>query len=313
MSLPVLIEAAPGEAADDVDAARLEAIFRDHGAVLLRGFGADVPRFDRLARRLCSTAVVNESPGRILLNGQGDVRSVDSGTDAFNLHPELSREPWKPDAALFACLSPPGEGGATLVCDGAAVVDALPAWLRDALSGRRLVYPQPVWPELLEFWLGTETPSEALLAAPPPTCPYRFRWAEGRLWRVFSRPAFHQPLFSEDQAFGNFLLFARFNNGRVGFPLLDDGSVIPDAWLLEIKRMADSLAVPVRWQQGDVLILDNSRFMHGRTAITNANERRIATFFGYVPFAPTSVEEPAEPLWRQRDFSPPLPPALRSA
>ena len=311
MTIPVLIHAAPGETADDVDAARLETMFREHGAVLLRGFDADVPRFERLARRLCTTAVVNESPGRVLLNGQGDVRSVDSGTDAFNLHPELSREPWKPDAALFACLSPPGEGGETLVCDGVAVVEALPGWLRDALSGRRLVYPQPVWPELLDFWLGTPTPHDALLAAPPTSCPYSFRWAHGRLWRVFSRPALHRPLFGDAPAFGNFLLFARFNNGRSGFPLLDDGSVVADDWLAEIKRVADTLAVPVKWQQGDVLILDNSRYMHGRTAITDATERRIATFFGYVPFAPPSPEEPESAVWRQRDFSPPLPPALR--
>ncbi|WP_415641448.1 TauD/TfdA family dioxygenase [Sphingomonas antarctica] len=313
MTLPVLIEAHAGETADDLDAARLETLFREHGAILLRGFDADVPRFERLARRLCSTAVVNESPGRVLLNGAGDVRSVDSGTDAFNLHPELSREPWKPDAALFACLSPPGEGGETLVCDGVAVVEALPGWLRDALSPRRLVYPQPVWPELLDFWLGTPTPDDALLAAPPPDCPYSFRWANDRLWRVFSRPALHRPLFGDAPAFGNFLLFARFNNNRTGFPLLDDGSVVPDEWLIEIKRVADAIAVPVTWQQGDVLILDNSRYMHGRTAITEAAERRIATFFGYVPFAPTNPEEPANARWRRRDFSPPLPPSLRSA
>ena len=310
MTLPTIVHA-QGETADDLNAARLGALFRDRGAVLLRGFHADMPRFERLARRLCSTAVVNESPGRVLLNGQGDVRSVDPGTDAFNLHPELSREPWKPDAALFACLSPPGAGGETLVCDGVAVVEALPAWLRAALSPRRLVYPQPIWPELLDFWLGTPTPDDALLAAPPPDCPYSFHRAKGRWWRVFSRPALHRPMFGDGAAFGNFLLFARFNNGRTGFPLLDDGSVVPDDWLVEIKRVADGLAVPVTWRQGDVLILDNSRFMHGRTAITDAAERRIATFFGYVPFAPPDPEEPRGARWRRQDFSPPLPPALR--
>lgn len=309
MTVLTLIEAAPGESCDTIDAARLEAMFRDHGAALLRGFGADVPRFERLARRLCSTAVVNESPGRTLLNDPGDVSSVDPGTNAFNLHPELSREPWKPDAALFACLSPPGTGGETLVCDGVALVEALPAALRDLLIDRRLVYPQPVWPELLQFWLGTPSPTDAQFNAPPPTCPYYFRKANGRWYRMFDRPALHQPLFSDAAAFGNFLLFARFNNGRQGFPLLDDGHVVPDDWLFEIKRVADALAVPVQWQQGDVLILDNSRYMHGRNAITDAAERQIATFFGYVLFAPVNPEEPANPIWRQSDFSPPPPPA----
>jgi hypothetical protein len=52
-------------------------------------------------------------------------------------------------------------------------------------------------------------------------------------------------------------------------------------------------------------MLDNSRFMHGRTAIRDTAERQIATFFGYLGFAPVNPEEPADPLWRKADFCPP--------
>jgi alpha-ketoglutarate-dependent taurine dioxygenase len=284
------------------------SLYKAHGALLLRGFGADVEQFGTFARRFCSTSVINESPGRRPLDASRNVHTVDGGTGAFSFHPELSREPWKPDAAFFACMSPPSAGGATTICDGVELVRALPDAVRRGLEGRRLVYIKPTWPGLLEFWLGTPTPSDAQLLAPPENCPYFFRRLDGEIVRIFTRPALHRPMFSEHPAFGNFLLFARFNNRRPDFPLLDDGRPVPEPWLQAIRATAEQVGVPIAWQQGDVLMLDNTRFMHGRTAIQDAGERMIATFFGYVDFSVADPEEPPAPLWRQRDFTPPLPP-----
>jgi hypothetical protein len=118
-------------------------------------------------------------------------------------------------------------------------------------------------------------------------------------------------MFSSQLAFANFLLFARFKQNRRDFPLLDDGEPVPEPWLQAIKATADRLTTPVVWQRGDLLMLDNTRFMHGRTAITDVRERLIATFFGYLDFAIPDPEEPPNALWRQGNFRPPLPPHFR--
>jgi hypothetical protein len=186
------------------------------------------------------------------------------------------------------------------------LANALPREVQEGLKNRRLVYVMAVWPELLKFWLGTEDPDESLLAAPPPTCPYAFmRLHDGRIARHFSRPALHKPMFADELAFGNFLLFARFNNGRPDFPLLDNLRPVPEAWLQAIRATGDALSAPVQWEKGDVLVLDNTRFMHGRTPIDNQAERLIATYFGYLNFAIPDSEEVADPPWRRADFSPP--------
>ena len=292
-----------------LDRAETVAQYQAHGALLLRGFGADLGAFRAFARQFCRTAVVNESPGRTALDPENSVWSVDGGTNAFSLHPELSREPWKPDAAFFGCLSAPSRGGQTTVCDGIELVRALPEEVRRGLDGRRLVYMKGCWPELLEFWLGTATPGDDLLRSPPPGCPYRFmRLPDGRIARHFSRPALHKPMFAEGPAFGNFLLFARFNNGRPDYPLLDDMRPVPEDWLQAIKAAGDALTLAVDWREGDVLMLDNTRFMHGRTPILDPAERRIATYFGYLDFAIPDPEEPADAIWRREDFEPPRPP-----
>ena len=294
---------------DQIDPARIEAAYRQHGALLLRGFNPDLDAFRRFARGHCPTAVINESPGRAVLDAAHAIQGVDGGCEAFALHPELAREPWKPDAALFGCLSAPGRGGETTLCDGVALAAALPDAVRAGLTGRRLVHIMGVWPQLLRFWLGTETPDDALLANPPRPCPYSFwRMADGRIARAFSRPALHTPMFNTAPAFGNFLLFARFNNGRGNFPLLDDLTPVPEAWLQQVRAAGEALTAEVAWTAGDVLMLDNTRFLHGRRAILDAAERRIATFFGYVRFALPDAEEMPDAPWRQADFRPPLPP-----
>ncbi len=164
-------------------------------------------------------------------------------------------------------------------------------------------------PWLLSYWFGTETPAFEALKNPPADCPYRFSMIEGQLVRFFSRPALHRPMFADEAAFGNFLLFARYYNGRRDFPLLDDGHIVPDAWVEAVQQTATRLAVPIIWQDGDLLMLDNSRFMHGRNPIADPSARLIASYFGYLNFAPANPEEPADPVWRRRLFAPPQPPA----
>lgn len=309
---PELVVMASGRTSlGDLDHVGIVDLYKRHGAILFRGFGTDLAAFGRFARSFCRSAVVNESPNREPLDPANHVYAVDGGTGAFPLHPELSREPWKPDAAFFACFSAPGEGGETTICDGIALVRALPADVRAGLTERRLVYGMGTWPGLLEYWLGTSEPSDAQLGAPPRGCPYEFgRRPDGHIVRHFSRPALHKPMFSNERAFGNFLLFARYNNGRRDFPLLDDLRPVPEVWVEAAKFAGDAQTRAIEWERGDVLMLDNTRFMHGRTAIVDTAERRIATYFGYLDFAIPDPEEPVDPIWRRENFVPPQPPGF---
>lgn len=307
----VLIDADWGEGLASLDPAMIEQLYKAHGAIVFRGFGADAGAFRRFAWQFCSTAVFNESPGRMPIEPDKNIYSVDGGVREFSLHPELSREPWKPDIAFFCCLSAPSRGGETTLCDGVELVRALPDAVRDGLAGRRLLYIKPTWPELLDYWLGTPDPTDAeLVSRVGPGCPYSFHRVHGEVVRVFSRPALHRPMFIDAPAFGNFLLFARFNNGVPDFPVLDDGHPVPEAWLQAIKATGDRLKVPVRWEPGDAVMLDNTRFMHGRNAILDPGERMIATFFGYVKFAIPDADEPEDAPWRRPGFAPPLPPQI---
>jgi TfdA family taurine catabolism dioxygenase TauD len=294
-----------------VDQQLIEQLFRGHGALLLRGFEFGVEEFRLFAERLCKTSVANESPNRAQLDQRSSIQSVDLGEEPFPLHPELSREPWRPDACLFACFKAPDQGGETTVCDGVDLVRRLPTGLVDIMRPRRLFYFQVASPELLEFWLGTSAPTSAQLALPPRQCPYFFLEDGSRVIRGFSRPLLQRPMFSDEPAFANFLLFARDYQGVDNFPVLETGDSVPDDWMAAVRTAAEDITYPHAWRVGDILILDNSRFMHGRRAISNPEHRTIASYFGYVGFAPPNENEPADPVWRKGPFRPPLPQRLK--
>lgn len=306
-----LIEAEHETSLLDLSTDTIETLFRQHGALQFRGFPPDLDGFRQFTTRFCTGSVFNESPDRQMLDDAHNIQSVNGGADPFPLHPELSREPWKPDVCFFHCLKAPRSGGETTICDGVALVDALPDEVRRELSAHRLLYLQPIQPWHFRYWLGTDNPSDAEIANPPASCPYRFGMAGGFLVRAFSRPALHRPMFTDRPAFGNFLLFARDYNDRRDFPLLEDGREVPDTWVETVRVAAREITVPVAWQKGDLLMLDNSRFMHGRNAIADPSDRLIASFFGYLRFAPVNPEEPVGAPWRRSaTFRPPQSPRL---
>ncbi len=301
----VRLDAGAGEPLASVNRAQIMALYKQHGAILLRGYVSDLEDFGRFAADFCSISVHNESRNRAKLGTAQDVQSVNLGVQPFPLHPELSREPWKPDSCFFYCIKPPQSGGATTICDGVAVVKGLSDDLRGVMAAQRLKYRAPAGPEILKYWLGDAVPAAALLANPPAPCPYTFEQVGDQIVRTFTRPFLHKPMFTDALAFGNFLLFARYLRGIRTFPVLDDGTLVPDAWVQSIKEVSDQLTVPIWWKKGDLLLLDNSRFMHGRTAVTDPNERLIATYFGYLDDAIPSAEEPAQAPWREPCFRPP--------
>lgn len=290
-----------------VEEKMVERHFREQGALLLRGFEFDFETFHRFCERLCSTAVFNESRKRAVIDSSLNLQSVDLGTDPFPLHPELSREPWKPDACLFACFNAPSREGETTFCDGMEIVRRLPPRLVEEMLRHQLLYSQPAAPEVLQYWLGTATPTDAQLAAPPPPCPYRFGRVDGRIHRSFLRPVLHKPMFQDELAFGNFLIFARDALRMRHFPRLENGQFVPDSWLDAVRVAAEPITYALKWQRGEILILDNSRFMHGRRRIVDPAERLIASYFGYVRFAEPSEYEPSDPPWRKETFRPPVP------
>ena len=288
-----------GESLLAIDESAIREKFKQHGALLFRGFDFDLDIFAAMTQKFCVTAAFNRSEDREILDDKGRIQTVNLGVKEFPLHPELSREPWKPDVCFFASLKDQTEGGETVVCDGVEIVKRMPPDIYKALESRRLLYQQPLRRDEMRLWLNTDDPSDDQLQSPPGHCPFSFSVTSNKtIIRRFSRPALHTPMFTDELAFGNFLFFAWFGLNVRNFPTFEDGSTVPVSLLNQIKEISDEITYPVAWQKNDLVMVDNTRFMHGRRKVLNPESRLIATYFGYLSFASPNDEEPENPIWR---------------
>lgn len=283
----------------DVDDAILREIFIAHGAVLLRGFPFSVEAFGDLAARHCSSFVSNESSEREQISDDGRIQTVNLGPHHFPLHPELSRVPWQPDIAWFACEQPATLGGETAICDGIAAANAFRPAMRAHLQSNTLNHTERVTEDWCREFLNIDDLTPQSLNEQAAGTGLQFRVVNGQILRTYLRPMLHRPLFSESLAYGNFLVFARQGLRVRTFPTYADGSEIPDNVVQEIVTVTNDLAVPIRWQKGDVIMLDNTRFMHGRSPIGDPETRRIYTQFGYAAFLPEDHAYLADQPWRR--------------
>jgi alpha-ketoglutarate-dependent taurine dioxygenase len=282
----------------DIDPQWVEELYKAHGALLFRGFDLNVPIFAGLTRTYCTHAAFNDSPGRETVDDESNIQTVNLGDEPFPLHAELSRTPWKPDVCWFACVTPAERDGETYICDGIDFVRQMSPGLRTALQDRQLRYTQPSLLNWAKFWLRDERPTVESLRNPPDDCPYTFDVVDQKPYQTFLRPALHKAMFADEPAFSNFLLFARKYLRNRQFPLFEDGSEIADDLVEELDQIGQRLQQPLPWQKNDVVMLDNTRFMHARDKLPSPSLRYILTYFGYLRFAEPAPEEGANPRWR---------------
>ncbi len=72
------------------------------------------------------------------------------------------------------------------------------------------------------------------------------------------------------RGFANAVLGPSHNYQPPRYRLADGSAVTPDE-IEEIRDIAEEVTHEINWQDGDIAILDNTRVMHGRRAIADAN------------------------------------------
>lgn len=291
---------ADGESLLSIDSTTIKRLYKVHGAILFRGFEFDVGVFKSFTESFCTSTVINESQGRKTIDQDAKIQTVNLGAEAFSLHPELSRWPWKPDICFFGCVVPPSSGGETTLCDGVKIVQKMPKKLVRVLQGKRLLYNSIASPETLRYWFGSDDPSEDALSKPPPSCPFLLKKVDGNVICSYTAPFLHKTMFSKQLAFGNFLLFARYMHGNRHYPTYQDDTIVEDNIVAAVKDISVKLTVAIGWQKNDLVMLDNSRFMHGRNTITDTEERLILSNFGYINFGGRNLTGSVDALWRKK-------------
>ena len=246
----------------DLDPALVKPWVEQHGAVLLRSTSTDVNTFVQLSDRFMARAMVHGAVGRRQMTDDDTVQEVTAGTDEVDLHAELAQSPRRPDLLWFFCARPADVGGETTVCDGVRVFAALQATTQarflttrvrsltavPAESLRRL-YPGLTYEQAVEAGQRQAAAGFSITMTP-----------EGAV-AEYVTSAVTLTRWGQQRAFANAIFGPYPLRKQIGF---EDGEPIPEGLLAEIKAVTAREMVCVRWQSGDVILIDNSRVLHGR-------------------------------------------------
>lgn len=263
---------------------RIKAALKDQGWGVLRGFETSVDAFSQLMNRLCSK--VTFDPAR--QNSSDNTQKVDSGTAAIGLHIENGNTPFVPEVVAFYCASSARVGSETTVCDGHALYQALSPEMRHLFSQTLMVsrtLPAPLWkryavnehPDLQTEADVKEEHLEQILAFAP-NLQGRLN-QDGSLAYELQVQPIRSSVFSQKPAFANAILGPSFNYEPPKYQL-ENGVEIGTSLKAELAELAEQLTFDVPWQSGDILVLDNTRVMHGRRAIQDAQNRNILIGMG---------------------------------
>jgi alpha-ketoglutarate-dependent taurine dioxygenase len=279
---------------DEETFAEIARTYRQHGIGLVRGCVFDLQTFEMLSKYLCDFFHHVGTRQRSREEG-GDGYTTEVFRQNFMLlgHSEGTYRPYPPppDVCLFMCVTAPeAAGGETTVIDGIAMLEMIPEALRNRLIKQGIVYES--WWEAdrwqAEFGVHSEHELRELLGR---LAHIRFSLDQGNLHLLYRASAIVD-CSNGELAFANGVLahlphieHPRYENlpvytnesNRVYF---GDGEELDAASINALIDAHDNVIYRHQWQRNDVLILDNTRYMHGREMCSKPCDRVLISRFG---------------------------------
>lgn len=266
----------PGGLADPGLLATIRADLARDGWTLLRGFQPDMAAFSGLVTTLCRR--VTFDPARS--HTTDTTQMVDAGLGPIGLHIENGNTPRCPDIVTFFAQTAAFEGSQTTICDGRAVWDRFDDAQKARWSQRMTVerlLPETLW----KRYLANEHPAISDPADVTIEHVMQFKAAipdqdfalheDGSLtYRLTLDPVRPSVLGGETRGFANAVLGPSHNYQPPRYTMADGTEVTQDE-IEQIRALAECATHEINWQDGDIAILDNTRVMHGRRAIADAN------------------------------------------
>jgi alpha-ketoglutarate-dependent taurine dioxygenase len=269
----------------------------EHGAVLLRGFSPiDAEGLAELATALSGNLLDynNRSTPRTRVNGKVFTSTEYPADQTIPLHNEMSYTDSWPNTLFFACLVPAAEGGETPLADSARVYGRLPDATRERFEQAGVMYVRNFgygvdlsWQEVFQTehreevdaycaehniqaeWLdeGRLRTKHVVQAVVNSKVSGEKVWFnQAHLFHVSSLSAGVQQQMRESYAEDDLPRNASYG----------DGSPLNPADLAEIRAAYAAEEIAFRWQAGDVLVIDNEQFAHGRRPYAGARSLLVA-------------------------------------
>jgi alpha-ketoglutarate-dependent taurine dioxygenase len=277
-----------GWLSDNLDA--VKSGLSDAGLVLLRGF--DTEDASTLKNTLAAFGADPMTDARWSTPrssvGEGAFTSTEYPNDQWIvLHSEMSYARMWPRLLLFQCKTAAATGGATTIADIYAISRDL-SDIVDEFHEREVIYQRTFRKGLDVPWqnaFGTDDPDEAIEIGKKNGLDVEWRadgtlrtgqqaqgaitGPDGALW--FNQAHLFHPMQLPEQT-RKALISALGADGLPRNAVFGDGEPIPDAVVQRILDVMTANTQNIDWQDGDVSIIDNMRWLHGRAPFTGTRK-----------------------------------------
>ena len=204
-------------------------------------------------------------------------------------HNECSSRAMWPGLLFFACKKAPQERGGTTLCDGRKVTAELSGKLKSEFRERGLTYYRNYGKEVgpsLEYGFNTTDREEIERYCERGGISYEWL-SDTRLRTTARRSAFIVHPLTNEELWFNYAMFysplsleEKLRRFVVRNPPRDralgvafgDGEPIPDDYFSEISDIINKHTIVHQWQENDIVIIDNMRFLHGREPFSGDRE-----------------------------------------
>jgi alpha-ketoglutarate-dependent taurine dioxygenase len=188
----------------------------------------------------------------------------------LSLHNEMSYTHRWPTQLFFTCVEAPTEGGETPIADSRVLLRRIPNDIVKEFSRKRVKYLRrlPSFTNDGYSWQESfETDDRRVVEKYCEQGNVSFEWqTDGTLLLTETRPATTtHPLTGEEVWFNQADSFQSRGNPKSRLDAwFGDDSEISDRSLVQIRAAINRVSVLIKWQLGDVLVLDNLLTAHGR-------------------------------------------------
>ena len=265
-------------------------LFEKKGLILFKNFKIDPKKITDITDRYTETYAVDALRRSKRFN-QKVVRNVDAGAKEVLLHSEASFTPAWPEMVWFYCNVPPQKKGSTILCDGVKL------WKSLSSKTKNFFLLNPIRFEL-EINIGEKKEGKGKrpwLLNSVGTGDGFINWDKGIFNVILHKFAVHEGRLSNQLCFANHLFVKLNSEPQLKKRSLINGKKIPKNIIDEINTKADALTYEHQWKEGELLMIDNKRFMHGRRAYEKKDSRDIVIIqtakanFGYGSTARKSI------------------------
>ena len=240
-------------------------LFKSDGVLLFRGFETALDTFAEFSNSL-STDFLDYTGGvfnRKMINEEPTILTVTDFKHEVKLHGEMYYTKKPPLMIWFFCANPPLQDGETIVCDGQQFFQELSSSMKDLLTRKKLKFSSTL---NKEDWQKKYKTNDFNLVKE--ICKSNGMEVEinedESINRQFIDSAIHKSRTGQDYVFINSLLAAKHLNPEI--VCFDDDSEITEEIMSELNEIAERITIEISWQKGDILMIDNTRIMHGRRA-----------------------------------------------